>query len=95
MNVRQAVRARAGSSGFVPASARPGDYAGQTAQAIAIMEKLAARLRTDGECIRPKAIAVSSMACEWWEQGIAGTQDPREETDRARLQAMSAALRIS
>lgn len=95
MTVSHAVRRCTSESGFTPASARPGDYAAQTAQAAAVLEKLAARLHSDGERIRPAVMAVAGMMCEWWEQGIAGTQDPREDADRARLQAMAAALRTS
>lgn len=95
MTVRHAVRLRTSDAGFAPASARPGDYAAQTAQAAAVMEKLAARLHRDGERIRPAVLAVAGMMCEWWEQGIAGTQDPREDADRDRLLAMAAALRTA
>lgn len=95
MKASHAVRVRAANAGFTPASARPGDYAAQTAQATAVLEKLAARLHTEGERIRPAVLAVAGMMYEWWEQGIAGTQDPHEDVDRARLQAMAAALRTS
>jgi len=95
MTVRHAVRLCTSEPGFSPVSARPGDYAAQTAQATAVLERLAARLHHDGERIRPSVLAVAGMMSEWWEQGIAGTQDPREHADRARLQAMAAALRSS
>lgn len=95
MTASHAKRVCASDAGFTPASARPGDYAAQTAQATAILERLAARLHSDGERIRPSVLAVAGMMSEWWEQGIAGTQDPREHADRARLQAMAAALRSS
>ncbi|MEN4582601.1 hypothetical protein ABEG75_23765 [Pantoea agglomerans] len=77
---------------FSPASARPGDYDAQTRQAIAVMQKLQARLTEEGEAIRPAVTAVAGMMCGWWESGISGTDDPREAGDRVRLRVLAAAL---
>lgn len=80
---------------FSPASARPGDYDSQTAQAIAVMSKLESRLKSGGEPLRNSVVAVSQMMCEFWEAGISGTDDPRESEDRIRLRALAARLRHS
>ncbi|WLS81161.1 hypothetical protein Q3V30_22150 (plasmid) [Erwinia pyri] len=95
MTTSHAVRVRTADARFTLASTRPGDYTAQTAQASAVLEKLAVRLHNDGERIRPAVLAVAGMMYEWWEQGAVGTQDPRKDADRAQLQAMAAALRSS
>lgn len=59
------------------------------------MEMLAAKLSDGDESLRESDVATAGMMCEWWEQGISGTEDVRTSEDKARLQAMAKALRHS